>query len=96
MYQISNRIWLFILLSLTSLPGLAQPAKIGPSLNKKLNENPGVNTWLRITITFKEQVPMLDLLRRYEKDDTPLSITRTIHLLCPYAERSVILFITSE
>ncbi len=74
MCQISNRIWLFILLSLTSLPGLAQPAKIGPSLNKKLNENPGANTWLRITITFKEQVPMLDLLRRYEKDDTPLGI----------------------
>ncbi|MFM7586278.1 MAG: hypothetical protein ACKO6M_04590, partial [Bacteroidota bacterium] len=66
MTQIKYRIGLFILLSLTSLPGLAQTAKIGPFLNKKLNENRGANTWLRITITFKEQVPMLDLLRRYE------------------------------
>ncbi|NBU70490.1 MAG: hypothetical protein EBS53_03425 [Bacteroidetes bacterium] len=66
------RILPLILLGFTSHSVFAQPARTGPALTKWVNEHPRSSTLLRVTVSFRAQVPMLDLLRRYEQEGTPL------------------------
>jgi len=70
------RILLFLVLFIppgcASSTVFAQTARTGPFLAKKLKENSGTGGPLRVTVSFKEQVPILELLRRYESEGTAL------------------------
>ncbi|MBM3917958.1 MAG: T9SS type A sorting domain-containing protein [Sphingomonadales bacterium] len=74
MSLINRAVLLLVLLNFSTFLCSGQEARMGASLATRFIENPGPNTWMRITVSFKEQAPVLDLLRRYELDGTELKV----------------------
>jgi len=60
-----------------------EASQIGPALAARLRENPAENTRLTVTVAFREQPPVQEMLSQYEQQGKPLSErAREVNRVC--------------